>query len=37
MGNEVFFEDRHFATIHNFNEMEEGLSFLTNDDSFIQV
>ncbi len=21
MGSEVFFEDRHFASIHNFNEM----------------
>ena len=37
MGSEVFFEDRHFASIHNFNEMDEGLSFLTNDESFIQV
>ena len=37
MGSEVFFEDRHFASIHNFNEMDEGLSFLTRDESFIQV
>ena len=37
MGIEIFIEDRHFATIHNFNEIDEGLSFLTNDDSFIQV
>ena len=37
MGSEVFFEDRHFASIHNFNEMDEGLSFLTKDESFIQV
>ena len=37
MGSEVFFEDRHFASIHNFNEMNEGLSFLTSDESFIQV
>ena len=37
MGSEVFFEDKHFASIHNFNEMDEGLSFLTKDESFIQV
>ena len=37
MGREVFFEDRHFASIHNFNEIDEGLSFLTRDESFIQV
>lgn len=37
MGSEVFFKDRHFASIHNFNEMDEGLSFLTRDESFIQV
>ena len=37
MGREVFFEDRHFTSIHNFNEMDEGLSFLTRDESFIQV
>ena len=37
MGSEVFFEDRHYASIHNFNEMDEGLSFLTSDESFIQV
>ena len=37
MSNEIIFENRHFASIHNFDEIEEGLSFLTNDDSFIQV
>ena len=37
MGSEVYFEDRHFASIHNFDEMDEGLSFLTSDESFIQV
>ena len=23
MGSEVYFEDRHFASIHNFDEMDE--------------
>ena len=37
MNKEIVFNSKHFASIYSFEEMEEGLNFLTNDNSFIQV
>ena len=37
MNKDIVFNSKHFASIYSFEEMEEGLNFLTNDNSFIQV